>query len=362
MAPPAPFCDRPRARCVAWRGPAGGSKNHVPERGERPRTRWYPGPPRSALEGRLRGVVSGVRCDWVGGAHLAGRVRRGWLDSAEARVVEAELAPFNLGRLNPLGLNLAAPALFAHGTEEQRRRFLPPIVANEEVWCQLFSEPGPAPTWRRSPRGASGTVTTGWSRVRRCGARGPTWPTSACFSPGQIRMCPSAVGSPTSSWTCTLRVSMCARCATSPGTSILTRSSWTLSGSPTPAGRARRTKDGRSPTRHCRANGRWSRGRARAASTGSAAGERTGWFRWPDESVSTDAGGWDDPVCASDLRSSARSGYATGRTSGSGPASFPGAPWTRKLHRQGPPGRPQPAHADWPPISSGRGRPHGSPA
>ena len=49
---------------------------------------------------------------------------------------------YNLGRLNPLGLNLAAPALFAHGTEEQRLRFLPPIVRNEEVWCQLFSEPG----------------------------------------------------------------------------------------------------------------------------------------------------------------------------------------------------------------------------
>jgi alkylation response protein AidB-like acyl-CoA dehydrogenase len=59
-----------------------------------------------------------------------------------ARAVEAELRPFNLGRLNPLGLNLAAPALFAHGTEEQRLRFLPPIVRNEEVWCQLFSEPG----------------------------------------------------------------------------------------------------------------------------------------------------------------------------------------------------------------------------
>src|SRR5262249_21983514 len=59
-----------------------------------------------------------------------------------ARTVEAELRPYNLGRLNPLGLNLAAPALFAHGTEEQRRRFLPPIVRNAERWCQLFSEPG----------------------------------------------------------------------------------------------------------------------------------------------------------------------------------------------------------------------------
>jgi alkylation response protein AidB-like acyl-CoA dehydrogenase len=59
-----------------------------------------------------------------------------------ARRIEAELSPYNLGRLNPLGLNLAAPALFAHGTEEQRLRYLPPIVRNEEVWCQLFSEPG----------------------------------------------------------------------------------------------------------------------------------------------------------------------------------------------------------------------------
>ena len=59
-----------------------------------------------------------------------------------ARIVDAELRAFNLGRLNPLGLNLAAPALFAHGTEQQRLRFLPPIVANTEVWCQLFSEPG----------------------------------------------------------------------------------------------------------------------------------------------------------------------------------------------------------------------------
>ncbi|HET6963634.1 MAG TPA: acyl-CoA dehydrogenase family protein, partial [Acidimicrobiales bacterium] len=70
--------------------------------------------------------------------------RYGGLDlaPAQARAAEEVLRPFNLGRLNPLGLNLAAPALFAHGTEEQRLRYLPPIVRNEEVWCQLFSEPG----------------------------------------------------------------------------------------------------------------------------------------------------------------------------------------------------------------------------
>jgi alkylation response protein AidB-like acyl-CoA dehydrogenase len=64
------------------------------------------------------------------------------LSVEQARVVESVLAPFNLGRLNPLGLNSAAPALFAHGTDEQRLRFLPPMVRNDERWCQLLSEPG----------------------------------------------------------------------------------------------------------------------------------------------------------------------------------------------------------------------------
>lgn len=59
-----------------------------------------------------------------------------------ARAIEQVLRPLRLSRLNPLGLNNAAAALFSHGTEEQRRRFLPPIVRNEEKWCQLFSEPG----------------------------------------------------------------------------------------------------------------------------------------------------------------------------------------------------------------------------
>jgi alkylation response protein AidB-like acyl-CoA dehydrogenase len=59
-----------------------------------------------------------------------------------ARAIEDVLAPLRLTRLNPLGLNNVAAALFSHGSQEQRLRFVPPIVRNEEKWCQLFSEPG----------------------------------------------------------------------------------------------------------------------------------------------------------------------------------------------------------------------------
>ncbi|MCP2341011.1 acyl-CoA dehydrogenase family protein [Actinomadura rupiterrae] len=44
-------------------------------------------------------------------------------------------------RVNHIGENLLGPTVIAFGTGEQRARFLPPIVAVEELWCQGYSEP-----------------------------------------------------------------------------------------------------------------------------------------------------------------------------------------------------------------------------
>ncbi len=54
------------------------------------------------------------------------------------RLTEAG-APITTGR--SVG-HLAAPTIMAFGTEEQKRRYLRPLFTCEEVWCQLFSEPG----------------------------------------------------------------------------------------------------------------------------------------------------------------------------------------------------------------------------
>ncbi len=113
---------------AAWReaGERGGPRAVRAVRTRREYREWYP----------VLGASGLVAPTW--------EVRYGGLGWTRAAAVAAEevLRAYHLPRLNPLGLNLAAPALFAYGTEEQRLRFLKPITRAEEFWCQLFSEPG----------------------------------------------------------------------------------------------------------------------------------------------------------------------------------------------------------------------------
>jgi len=46
------------------------------------------------------------------------------------------------GSLFVVGIGMAGPTIIAHGSDEQKQRYLDPMLRADEIWCQLFSEPG----------------------------------------------------------------------------------------------------------------------------------------------------------------------------------------------------------------------------
>jgi alkylation response protein AidB-like acyl-CoA dehydrogenase len=71
-----------------------------------------------------------------GGLGLSPRLQR----VVAERLAKAH-APVPYGR-NPIGYGMGAPTVVTHGSEAQRSRYLRPLFTGEEIWCQLFSEPG----------------------------------------------------------------------------------------------------------------------------------------------------------------------------------------------------------------------------
>jgi alkylation response protein AidB-like acyl-CoA dehydrogenase len=112
----------------------------------------------------VRGRVRALLAEWEPGVTEPGEFLRARFDAGLAwvhfpvglggldaprslqAVVNAELdaagAPDNDPRRIGIGLGMAAPTILAYGTDEQKARFLRPLWTGEEVWCQLFSEPG----------------------------------------------------------------------------------------------------------------------------------------------------------------------------------------------------------------------------
>ena len=88
--------------------------------------------------------------EWQRKMHAAGWAGISWpkeYGGRGATLIEQSIFGEELARAkaprpaNVLGLVMGGPVVIAHGTEEQKERFLEPILSAEEIWCQGFSEP-----------------------------------------------------------------------------------------------------------------------------------------------------------------------------------------------------------------------------
>src|SRR5581483_7786767 len=90
----------------------------------------------------LRGLQFDLGLAWV---HFPAGCGGLGLDPDHQLRVDERLARFGVGEpftSNPMGIGMVAPTIVTHGTDEQRARYLRRIFTAEDIWCQLFSEPG----------------------------------------------------------------------------------------------------------------------------------------------------------------------------------------------------------------------------
>jgi alkylation response protein AidB-like acyl-CoA dehydrogenase len=65
----------------------------------------------------------------------------GW-GPVQRHIFDEEITAAGAPTIVPFGVSMVAPVIIKFGTEEQKRRYLPRILNNEDWWCQGYSEPG----------------------------------------------------------------------------------------------------------------------------------------------------------------------------------------------------------------------------
>ncbi|MGH8679433.1 MAG: acyl-CoA dehydrogenase family protein [Burkholderiales bacterium] len=63
-------------------------------------------------------------------------------NAVQRHIFDEESAAAGAPRLSPFGLNMIGPVLIAFGNEQQKQKYLAPILSGEQWWCQGYSEPG----------------------------------------------------------------------------------------------------------------------------------------------------------------------------------------------------------------------------
>ncbi|MEQ9507316.1 MAG: acyl-CoA dehydrogenase family protein [Hyphomonas sp.] len=64
------------------------------------------------------------------------------LSTTERYILHSELSGAGTPNVAPFGISMVAPVIMAFGSDEQKKKHLPPILASELWWCQGYSEPG----------------------------------------------------------------------------------------------------------------------------------------------------------------------------------------------------------------------------
>ena len=103
-----------------------------------------------AAQGDDDAAYIAARRAWQGRLAAAGLAGVTWpieyggqgLGPIEQVIVNQEIAHAGVpGILDVIGVLMLGPTIIAHGSEEQKSRYLGPMLHGDEVWCQLFSEP-----------------------------------------------------------------------------------------------------------------------------------------------------------------------------------------------------------------------------